>query len=420
MANKICSNCFEERDAEQGFHKNGESRRSTCKECDAAGRKVRREKSRALAGTSPPVPPIPDGFEVRGTGTEVNADGVTTKQWIAARPEAIASTEIQDAIPFGHVLKGVSTLVDESGNVRAQWIKTGMDRADERAAAFLHAMTGLADKWKGLADPVAPRVDHDDDLLCVYPMGDPHLGMFAWGLETGDNFDLEIAERNLCAAVDQLVAGSPAAKEALIINLGDFFHSDNSSNQTTRSHHALDVDTRWAKVLRVGIRTMRRCIDRALEKHGTVRVICEIGNHDDHSSIMLALCLEQYYEREPRVVIDTSPALFHWYRFGANLIGTHHGHTTKLERLPGVMACDRKEDWGQTDHRYFYTGHVHHDSAKEYPGVIVETFRTLAPKDAYAAGAGYRAGQDMKCDVVHKVHGRIQRNTVGVSRLKGA
>ena len=162
---------------------------------------------------------------------------------------------------------------------------------------------------------------------------------------------------------------------------------------------------------------MRRIIDRALEKHREIHVICEIGNHDDHSAIMLALCLDQYYENNPRVFIDTSPETFHWFRFGENLIGVTHGHNTKPAQLPGIMAHDRKKDWGDTSFRYWYVGHVHHESVKEYPGVVVETFRTLASRDAWTHQSGYRSGQDMRVDVLHKKYGRVTRHIVGIEQI---
>jgi hypothetical protein len=321
--------------------------------------------------------------------------------------------------PDGFHVKGVSTFYGADGELRGQWVKTSRD-PDQRLQALMDAIQRVAEPFTGLADPVRPAAAHDADLLAVYPMGDPHLGMYAWSRETGNDFDLDIAERNLVTAVDHLVSLAPPAAEALVVNLGDFFHADNASNQTARSHHTLDVDTRWSKVLGVGIRTMRRCIDRALEKHARVTVICEIGNHDDHSAVMLALCLANYYEREPRVTIDTSPAKFHWYRFGRCLLGVTHGDTVKAEKLPGIMACDRAAEWGETTHRKFYTGHVHHDSLKEYPGVTVETFRTLAARDAWHHGAGYRSERDMKCDVWHREWGLVNRHIVGIRQIWAA
>ena len=81
------------------------------------------------------------------------------------------------------------------------------------------------------------------------------------------------------------------------------------------------------------------------------------------------------------------------------------------------MATDRASDWGETRFRYWLTGHVHHMSGKEYPGCIVETFRTLAPRDAHAHAAGYRSDRDMQMLVHHKKHGRINRHTVGIEQL---
>jgi len=318
-------------------------------------------------------------------------------------------------LPPGHVVKGASTLVGPDGEIKAQWIKTRED--DRRYQSLLDAMAEISGSWLGMADPVPPPEATSDELLCIIPLGDPHVGLYAWAEETGADFDLATAERNLVTAVDHLVGLAPPAREGVLVNLGDFFHSDNAQNRTARSGHALDVDTRWAKVLSVGIRTMRRCIERMLARFESVRVICAIGNHDDHSSVMLATCLAQFFEREPRVAVDTSPAKFHWIRFGKNLIGVTHGDSIKMERLAGVMAHDRAADWGEAEHRYWYTGHVHSDRAIEAPGVVIESFRTLAARDAYAAGAGYRSGRDLKLDVLHRKYGRINRHVVGIQQI---
>jgi hypothetical protein len=322
--------------------------------------------------------------------------------------------------PLGFHVKGVSTYyrVDpDTGESRpaGQWVKTKRDE-ESKFEAMLDALHAVAEPLRGLAEPIPQASIHDEDLLCVYPMGDPHIGMMAWPAETGNAFDLRIAEDNLFAAVDHLVNLAPPAANALIMNLGDFFHADSKKNETTRGT-PVDVDGRWPKVLATGIRVMRRLIDRALEKHAHVTVINEIGNHDDNTSIMLSIALAQFYEREPRVTIDTSPEPFHWFRFGKVLIGVHHGDKTKPADLMGVMACDRAQDWGETEHRYWYIGHVHHDTLKELHGVTVESFRTLAGKDAWHHGQGYRAGRDMKLDVIHRVHGKINRHIVGIGQL---
>jgi hypothetical protein len=315
----------------------------------------------------------------------------------------------------GMVEVGKSTLRDRNGDIIAEWTKTAKEKEDE-VHALLEAINALAESWDKPGPIKKPKGFLSDDLLNTIVLGDPHFGMFSWGQETGRDFDLEIAERNTTRAVDHLVGLAPKAKHALFISVGDFFHSDSSSNQTTKGTR-VDVDTRWSKVLRVGIRAMRRCIDRLLETHETVHVILSLGNHDEHTSIMLGLALDQFYEREPRVTIDTTPGKFHYHRFGKCLFGVTHADTAKPKDLPGVMAVDQARAWGETEYRYWITGHLHHDVVRDYPGVTVETFRTLAPSDAWHKGQGYRSRQDLKLDIYHKNYGRINRHIVGIDQL---
>jgi hypothetical protein len=75
------------------------------------------------------------------------------------------------------------------------------------------------------------------------------------------------------------------------------------------------------------------------------------------------------------------------------------------------------QDWGASTHRYWYVGHVHHKDVKEYPGCIVEYVRTLAARDAWHQGQGYRAGRDMQLIVHHREHGEIERHRCDVGML---
>ena len=123
---------------------------------------------------------------------------------------------------------------------------------------------------------------------------------------------------------------------------------------------------------------------------------------------------------EPRVTIDQSPAAFNYFRHGKTLVGCHHGNTCKPDRLPGVMAADRAKDWGESEHRYWWIGHIHHQSVQDYPGCSVESFPTLAAKDAWATSGGYRSARNMKCIVLHAEFGEVARQTVNPQMLEAA
>jgi hypothetical protein len=328
--------------------------------------------------------------------------------------------------PEGFRVKGVSSYYgaakDEDGNptgaleLRGQWVKTNREEED-KLAAMMDAMQAFMAPFGGAADPVPPPAHNDEDLLVVYPFGDPHVGMYAWAEETGDDFDLKIAERDMVAAVDALVSVAPAAKTAILVTVGDTFHADGRGNTTTGGT-PVDVDTRWSKVFGVVLRTFRRSIDLARAKHEQVLVYIVGGNHDETMALVLAHCLAQYYEHDERVKVCVSPGAFHWYRFGKCLFGFAHGDKAKANDMPLIMACDCKEDWGLTEYRQIYSGHLHHEIVKEHPGVTVRTLRTLAPKDKWHASKGYRSGQDMRCDVWHREHGQIMQHSIGIAQVR--
>lgn len=319
-------------------------------------------------------------------------------------------------LPENHILKGVSTLVDSNGNVRLQWQKTSLHH-DELLEQVREATKALAKSVKP-AKPVARKCKATDkDVIEVYPMGDPHIGMYSWAAETGQDFDCEIAERNLISATTKLVAGARSSETALIVNLGDFFHSDTLENTTRRSGHALDVDTRWPRVIQVGVNAMRGCIDAALRKHKQVHVYNVIGNHDDQSSVMLSMILQAYYRKENRVTVDDGVGYFSKFRFGKTLLGFHHGHGTKMDNLGGIMASEWPEDWGASRHRYWLTGHIHHQQMRDLPGCKVESFRTMAARDAWAASKGYLSPRDMHRITYHKEYGEVGREIVTVEMV---
>lgn len=307
-------------------------------------------------------------------------------------------------VPDGYYVDGISTYHKEE----RQWVKAKADKEKqiELTKIIIQEMLASVD---GLS-PIPKVIESTkNDLMVVYPIGDPHVGMQSWAKESGDNFDLKIARQLTLGAIDRLVSVAPAASVGILLPLGDIFHANDQSNRTPAHHHQLDVDSRHVKVLGVGIEIFKHAILRLLAKHPKVVVRFLRGNHDPEAVWVLAYALNAWFSNNPKVTIDLSPADQWYYKFGKVLIGATHGDRAKGSKLMGVMATDRAEDWGSTKHRYWLCGHVHHSSIEEFPGCTVETFRTLAAADAYSAGHGYRAGRDMRCIVYHKNFGEVER-----------
>ena len=348
-------------------------------------------------------------------------EGTITRGMQSLRAKAAlggyAPGHFTNGVAPGYAMGKVTVQRGADGEIERTWERQSPEQAQamERLKLFV---AELGEGVKGMA-PISKGPRHKaDDLLCVYPWGDPHFGMYAWWQDAGADFDLDIAEKLTNGAVDRLVASAPEGSIGLLLNLGDMFHADNQGNQT-QSGHQLDVDGRWAKVQQVGLRSMIHCIRRMLEKHSTVIVRINKGNHDGHSSYALSLMLSCYFHNEPRVLVDLSPGACWYYEFGKVHLGSTHGDTIKGKDMGAVMAADRPKAWGRTTHRYWFVGHVHHKDVKEYPGVLVEYVRTLAARDAWHQGQGYRAGRDMQLVVMHRVHGEIERHRCDIGMLTG-
>ncbi len=323
--------------------------------------------------------PVPEGFEISQISHGPNGD------FVKMRPEGAVTVP-----PVGLTLKGASVL-SRDGREVIRWDKYGVGPDDNSLA---DAVRAAFDDFE-TEYTTHPLVETRDDTVAVYPVADAHLGLLAWKEETGEDYDLTIARDVLTAAFDQLVAATPASSHALILGLGDLAHVDNYENRTDRSGNALDTDSRYPKILRESVRLIRYLIDLALTKHETVEVRLLSGNHDSRTAIAVALALSLGYEKNPRVIVDDSPAYIWFRRFGKVLIGATHGDRAKMADMPLLMAVDRPDDWAASTRRRVFTGHIHHERLREIGGVVVESLRSPVAKDAYHSFEGYRAGRSV-------------------------
>ena len=360
-----------------------------------------RLKRAAAAGLLGPAEALP-GFEIKSIASRA-PDGSFVKQG-RQRGEVFE-------IPKGLALAGVSALVDGEDRVISKWM---LARPEKGGAGIVEAIQAAFADYRGAASLIPVPHSTDDDLMSVYPIADQHNGLLAWGKETGENYDLEIGAARLRTCMARLVAQSPASRHALILNLGDWTHQDDSRNMTPRGHNILDVDGRYCKVLATGVRLMMDCIELALAKHERVTVRNLPGNHDPHASIALTVALSCFYANNPRVTVDGDPSEWFFHRFGATLIGAHHGHKAKPEQMAMTMACERREDWGSTRYHWFLFGHIHHETAREVGDVRCESFQTLASRDAYHAGAGYTSGRSLTSITLHIEEGEIGRHRINI------
>jgi predicted phosphodiesterase len=238
--------------------------------------------------------------------------------------------------------------------------------------------------------------------------------MYAWGRETGADYDTDIAERTVTQAVTNLISQSKPSEHAILLGLGDYFHANDLKAATPEGGNRLDVDGRWPRVMAAGARVAVRLVNMAAARHKSVSVVFLPGNHDPDSAVALTVALALFYSNNHQISVWQEPGISWYHRFGKVLLGATHGHTMKPDRMAMMLAADRPEDWGRSRFRSFFFGHIHSETAREVAGVRVESFNTPAARDGWNSSMGFRSGRSMSAITYHRERGEIGRHRVEI------
>jgi AcrR family transcriptional regulator len=288
----------------------------------------------------------------------------------------------------GMSLSKTTVQYDAAGNLIQEWrrLRPDVQDAESWVATLEERVRGKAPKIKRLS------VD-DADLLLELPVPDHHMGMLAWGQETGEDYDCKIATKLLVGGVQSVLAELPPVRKIALVVLGDYYHSDDRSGMTEKSGNRLDTDSRFARRVDAGIEAMCGAVELCAGRAYEVEVIVLSGNHDWHSAKWLARVLAAYYKDLPQVTIRTDPAPQQFVRHGNVLLAYTHGDTMKAQEFARLIPALNPKDWAGASFRYGRIGHWHRRVTEEFPGVVVETLPTLAAPDAYAADHGFRSAR---------------------------
>lgn len=325
--------------------------------------------------------------------------------------------DMRHVVPDGYVVKGVSSYYNKDGALAGQWVKSTQD-IDRMQQIIKEAVEAMCEEVPKANPPPAP-IQWQSDVIPWVQIGDAHLGMLAHASEVGENFDLKIAEHELCGAISILIDELPACERIVVNDLGDFTHYENMAGITEASGHALDIDGRFPKMIRVYVRVMRFIIEKCLSKAQHVDVIVNQGNHSRTNDIWMAELIKAAYEHTGRVHVLNNDTVFIAYRMGNTLVMTHHSDKCKPSRLADVMTTDFRKDYGETEFHYIDIGHVHHGMVmKEHPGIFVESFNHLASLDKWAHDAGYRNRKSITVVLRSRKYGEIARRVLPIQEIR--
>jgi len=256
------------------------------------------------------------------------------------------------------------------------------------------------------------RTPSNDGHLLVIDPADIHFGKLCNTYEGSDNYNVDIARMRTLRGVEGLLEKSSGfnIEQILLVIGNDMLHVDNPSNTTTGGTKQ-DMDGMWYDSFLKAKQTIIDCIELLLPV-ADIHITYNPSNHDYMSGFMLADSIYSYFRKCKNMTFDFSISHRKYYKWHNSLIGMTHGDGAKWGDLPLLMAQDSKEDWATTKHRYIYTHHVHHKTAKDFIGVTVESLRSPSSADSWHAKKGYdHAPRAIEGFLHSKEYGQIARLT---------
>lgn len=258
------------------------------------------------------------------------------------------------------------------------------------------------------------------DNLLEISLFDLHFGKLSHRNETGDDYDLKIAEQRAKDAVRNILerVNLDTVGRILFPVGNDLIHVDNIIN-TTFNGTPQDSDTRFHKIFSTVKRVLIEIIDN-LSSIAPVDVVVIPGNHDTTVTFLLGEVLDAWYSNNPQVSVNNSPKLRKYYKFGKNGFQFTHGDREKHADLGLIFATEEPKLWASTKYRFCQLGHFHKQkktnyiSVDSFQGFQIQIMPSLSGTDAWHFGKGYNSLKQAKGFLFDQEEGLIAEYTYTV------
>lgn len=178
--------------------------------------------------------------------------------------------------------------------------------------------------------------------------------------------------------------------KVVIMNAGDFFHSDDMFSSRTIAGTVLEtVD--MVRAVNNAKTFMDVVFKSALENANEVEYQYVAGNHSSFEYFFNEYLIVKY----PEATIVQHNELSTAFMLDNVLIALAHGHKIKKNNLSQVISFEHRELWGRASEVHCFTGHYHQLESQSLNGVIVHQLGTPKKADTYERQNGWIASRKL-------------------------
>jgi len=357
------------------------------------------------------------------TAKKLDLSNITIRKhlfYIARKGIPICPDRFCEQAPVGFGLDKSTIQINKDGQIVQRWDRVSPDKYT--IDLFIEA---LKDRTPENSFKIDPPMGVKEGMAFVWPNVDMHIGMIAKPEETlGKPFDLKIAKKLHQAANKEMFSKIGPVDHIHLAFLGDTVHVDNKSFTTPKNNNLLDAAGSYKEIIWACRDILCDKIDAALTCARTVSVDILPGNHDLNTAVCLAAIMGSYYRSEPRLSISPDTGPFKFFQWGGSFIMGCHGDEAKPNRLAMFLMDYVIQNEIKAKELYIFKGHIHNKKTDLIPGitetdggVMVETFQTLIPNDAWHTSKAYSSKQATTGKLFHKEYGLIDNFSVSLKLL---
>ena len=259
-----------------------------------------------------------------------------------------------------------------------------------------------------------PDFEGSGDRLLFIRLSDFHYNLKSSLLTTGNEYNVEIAERYFNYVIDNVVNMYELVDldKILFIIGDDFLNADNIQGTTTKGTPQ-DTDISWEEALIGASKLITSAIER-LRELAPVDVINIQSNHDQHTMFAIAEILKARYEGYKGISIINEPVPNQYYVYGDNLICL--AHDIKVSSILKILTKEARQYLSLCKNIYYILAHLHQGMEYEEQG-DVKVFRmpTISGWSRWGKGKGF-IHSDKRADIYlfDKEDGIVEKRTIKI------
>ena len=241
------------------------------------------------------------------------------------------------------------------------------------------------------------------DKMLVLPISDLHYALRSSVLETGEEYNCEIAEKLFFDVIEDIVSRTQQYSfEKIVFTIGgDQANSDGLTFTTTKGtpqESAVGYFDMMEKLYAMTI----MAID-ILAEVAPVEVVLIPSNHDMTVGNSLAHYCDAWFRSDNRVTVDTSPFTRKYMKYGSTLFC--FAHDGDMKKLPRLVADEARQYWSDVNMTEVFLQHLHHETVLEEYNMRISRLPTISARSSWAVGKGYNARRQCKSYIFDKNYG---------------